>query len=125
MDELAPNNSRSPQTASEPIQLRVYRLLLLAYPIGFRRDYGRQMMQLFRDCHQDVRAAPNAFGNWRLWLRTLLDLARTAPAEHLEHLGKEHLFMRNLRSDAVALIGCIAIIVAAFFLLTYGRRHEV
>ncbi len=33
--------------------------------------------------------------------------------------------MRNLRSDAVALIGCIAIIVAAFFLLTYGRRHEV
>ena len=33
--------------------------------------------------------------------------------------------MRNLRSDALALIGCIAIIVAAFFLLTYGRRHEV
>jgi len=98
---------------------------LLAYPISFRREYGPQMIQLFRDCHREVRTAPDAFGNWRLWLRTLLDLARTAPAEHLEHLGKEHLFMRNLRSDAVALIGCIAIIVAAFFLLTYGRKHEV
>ena len=33
--------------------------------------------------------------------------------------------MRKLRSDALALLGCLAIIVAAFFLLTYGRRHEV
>ena len=125
MNELAANNSRSPRAESRPIHLRVYRLLLLAYPISFRREYGPQMIQLFRDCHQDVRAAPNAFGNWRLWLRTLLDLARTAPVEHLEQLRKEHPFMRNLRSDAMALIGCIAIIVAAFFLLTYGRKHEV
>jgi len=125
MDELAANNSRSPRTASGPIQLRIYRFLLLAYPISFRRDYGRQMMQLFRDCHRDAGAGPHAFGSSRLWLRTLLDLARTAPAEHLEHLRKENAFMRNLRSDALALIGCIATIVAAFFLLTYGRRHEV
>jgi len=33
--------------------------------------------------------------------------------------------MRNLRNDALALIGSVAIIAAAFFLLTYGRRHEV
>ena len=125
MDELAANNSRSPQTENGPIHLRVYRFLLLAYPIRFRRDYGEQMVQLFRDCQRDLRAESQAFGNWRLWFRTLLDLAQTAPAEHLEHLRKEHPFMRHLRSDATALIGCIAIIVAAFFLLTYGRRHEV
>lgn len=125
MDELATNNSRSPRTASEPIQLRVYHFLLLTYPIAFRRDYGQQMMQLFRDCHRDAGAEPQAFGSSRLWFRTLLDLARTAPAEHLERLRKEDAFMKNLRSDALALIGSIAIIVAAFFLLTYGRRHEV
>ncbi|HMH42470.1 MAG TPA: hypothetical protein VK557_03225 [Pyrinomonadaceae bacterium] len=125
MDELATNNSRSPGTESEPIQLRIYRFLLLAYPIGFRRDYGRQMMQLFRDCHRDAGAGPHVFGSSRLWFRTLLDLARTAPAEHLEHLRKENAFVRNLRSDALALIGSIAIIAMAFFLLTYGRRHEV
>jgi hypothetical protein len=125
MDELATNNSRSPRTASEPIQLRVYHFLLLAYPIGFRRDYGRQMMQLFRDCQRDAGAGPHVLGSLRLWFRTLLDLAHTAPAEHLEHLRKENAFMKNLRRDALALIGSIAIIVAAFFLLTYGRRHEV
>src|SRR2546429_8559516 len=107
MDELAANNSRSPRAESGPIQLRVYRLLLFAYPISFRREYGPQMVQLFRDCHRDARAAPDAFGNWRLWLRTLLDLARTAPVEHLAQLRKEHVVMRNFRSDAMALIGCI------------------
>jgi hypothetical protein len=98
---------------------------LLAYPISFRGEYGPEMVQLFRDGLREVRTAPDAFGNWRLWFRTLLDLARTAPVEHLEHLRKEHSFMRNLRSDAMALIGCLAIIFAAFFLLTYGRKHEV
>jgi hypothetical protein len=125
MDKHAPNISRSPQPESGTIQLRVYRLLLLAYPINFRREYGPQMAQLFRDCHRAERTTREFFGKVRLWCRTLLDLARTAPAEHLENLSKEHAIMRNLRSDAAALIGCLAIIVTAFFLLTYVRRHEV
>jgi hypothetical protein len=120
MNELARNNSRSPR-----IHLRIYRFLLLAYPVGFRREYGAAMVQLFRDCHRAVGRESRSFGNSRLWFRTLVDLARTAPAEHLEHLRKENTFMRNLRSDALALLGFIAIIVAAFFLLTYGRKHEV
>lgn len=32
--------------------------------------------------------------------------------------------MRNVGRDAVALIGCIGIILTAFFLLSYGRKHE-
>ena len=32
--------------------------------------------------------------------------------------------MKNTGRDAVALLGCIGIIVAAFFLLSYGRKHE-
>lgn len=31
----------------------------------------------------------------------------------------------NRRSDAIALLGCAAIIIIAFLLLTYGRRNEV
>ena len=33
--------------------------------------------------------------------------------------------MNNLRRDALALLGCIAIIAVAFLLLSYGRKHEV
>ena len=33
--------------------------------------------------------------------------------------------MNNLRKDALASLGCIGIIVVAFLLLTYGRKHEV
>ena len=32
--------------------------------------------------------------------------------------------MRNTGRDAVAVLGCIGIILAAFFLLSYGRKHE-
>lgn len=33
--------------------------------------------------------------------------------------------MKNLRRDALALIGTLAIVVIAFLLLSYGRKHEV
>ena len=33
--------------------------------------------------------------------------------------------MKNLRRDAMALLGCIGIIVIALLLLNYGRRNEV
>ena len=33
--------------------------------------------------------------------------------------------MSNLRRDLVAVSGCVAIIVVAAFLLSYGRKHEV
>ena len=33
--------------------------------------------------------------------------------------------MNNLRKDALALLGCVGIIVLAFLLLGYGRKHEV
>jgi len=103
---------------------RVYRLLLLAYPSDFRREYGPYMVQLFRDCcRDDVRDSSR--GLWRLWLLTLLDLVQTAPKEHLDNLRKENSVMKNLRHDALALFGCIGIIVIAFALLTYGRKHEV
>lgn len=103
---------------------RVYRLLLLAYPSEFRREYGPCMAQLFRDCCRDD-TRDNRSGLWRLWLRTLLDLVQTAPKEHLESLRKENSVMKHLRNDALALFGCIGIIVIALALLTYGRKHEV
>lgn len=102
--------------------LSIYSILLLAYPREFRRAYGSQMVLLFLDCQRDARTAP---ARTRIWLRTLVDLVRTAPREHLEKIRKENKFMRNLRNDLFAIGGCVLIILAALLLLSYGRSHQV
>jgi hypothetical protein len=80
------------------------------------------MVLLLLDCHRDARTAP---ARTRIWLRTLFDLVRTAPLEHLEEIRKENNFMRNLRTDLFAIGGCVLIILAALLLLNYGRAHQV
>lgn len=107
------------------ISPRVYTLLLLAYPATFRREYGAQMSQVFRDSCRDQKRKAGKIGLLELWLQTLLDLLQTAPQQHLDNLGKEDTFMNNLRRNAIAVIGCLAIILTAFFLLQYGRSHNV
>jgi hypothetical protein len=102
--------------------LSIYSILLLAYPREFRREYGSQMVLLLLDCQRDARTAP---ARTRIWLRTLVDLVRTAPREHLEKIKKENNFMRNLRTDLIAIGGCVVIILAALLLLNYGRAHQV
>jgi hypothetical protein len=101
--------------------LSVYSVLMLAYPREFRREYGSQMAQLLLDCQRDAR---NRVALIRLWIRTLADLLQTVPVEHLQNRRKEN-FMSKLRTDLVAIGGCVLLIVAAFLLLTYGRSHQV
>lgn len=62
---------------------RLYRLLLVGYPASFRRRYGPEMAQVFRDC---VRDACQNGGLLGLWARTLGDLLSAVPAEHLSAL---------------------------------------
>jgi hypothetical protein len=110
------------QLSHLPASQRFYALMLKAYPAEFRREYGQHMAQLFRD---GGRAAENRpFALVHFWLVTLLDLVKTAPKEHLDNLRREESVMNNLRRDALALFGCIAIIVGAFLLMGYIRAHQ-
>ena len=102
--------------------LTIYSILLLAYPREFRREYGSQMVRLLLDCQRDARTTA---ARRRLWRRTLFDLIRTAPREHLNHLREENNFMRKLHTDLVAISGCILLIVGALLLLNYGISHQV
>jgi hypothetical protein len=61
----------------------LYRLSLVGYPASFRRRYGPEMEQVFRDC---VRDACQRGSLLRLWIRTLGDLLTSVPAEHLSAL---------------------------------------
>jgi Clp amino terminal domain, pathogenicity island component len=67
---------------------RVYRLLLLAYPRRFRREYGADMAQVFADSGRDALRCRGVPGLLRLWVDTLFDLLTTVPREHLSGLVK-------------------------------------
>jgi hypothetical protein len=113
------------QLSRLPASQRIYALMLKAYPAEFRREYGPHMAQVFRDCGRDAKSRKRPVVLMHLWLITLLDLVKTAPKEHVDSLRKGKSVMNNLRRDALALFGCIAIIVVALVLLNYGRAHQV
>lgn len=104
------------------ILLSVYSILLLAYPQEFRQQYGSQMVLLLLDCQRNASNRPALM---RLWLRTLVDLVRTAAGEHLQNMRKENRFMNKLRTNLIAIGGCLVIIIGAALLLNYGRSHQV
>lgn len=121
---MAARESQQPAPRNSDLATRVYSLLLRGYPSPFRTDYGKDMAQLFRDCYLREKRQGGLSRLIFFWFRTLLDFMRTVPREHLDNLRKENTNMRNFGRDAVALLGCIGIILAAFFLLSYGRKHE-
>jgi putative ABC transport system permease protein len=62
---------------------RLYGVVLRAFPRPFRDEAGLGMAEAFRDQRRVARARSGALGLLRLWTRTLVDVARNAPAERL------------------------------------------
>lgn len=60
---------------------RAYRLLLRAYPAGFRNAYGREMALVFRDQYQE-----EGVSRVRFWAGIIWDVVRSAPALRSEVL---------------------------------------
>jgi len=67
--------------------VKIYRALLFVYPAEFRHEYAVEMEQVFED-----RLAHEP--RLRVWLDVLMDLALTAPKEHL------HILVADLRYAA-------------------------
>jgi hypothetical protein len=59
-----------------------YSTLLLLYPKPFRTRFGREMIQLFRDCHPQAKRAG-------FWIETLKDLAVSVPREWTREVQRE------------------------------------
>lgn len=96
------------------ISLRVYRALLVAYPTKFRREFGSEMVQVFRDsCLRTVRAG-GTNGMLKLWAVTLLDVAQSAMSEHAQ---KEVEVKKELRPEDIRVAGW-ALILAGFTFIT-------
>ena len=94
--------------------------MLFAYPEDFRREFGNQMLQVFRDSYRNEAGAGSLPS---FWLRIVLDLASTAVKERV--YSSQRRGVMNRRSDAMAILGCVGIIVIAFLLHRYGIRNNI
>jgi hypothetical protein len=103
-----------------PPSVRVYTALLKAYPKQFRREYGAQMQQLFRDLYRERRGGRN--GLVLLWISTLSDLVATAVAQRItSQMDRREEAMQN---RSLAVIGFVLLLAPLYFvsasLLKYG-----
>jgi hypothetical protein len=97
---------------------RAYRALLRLYPKPFRTRFGDELVQLTGDLLRDAREGRGRGGVAETWLRLLLDIALTAPAEHLDQRRLAHSLTRP-PSIAVRVMGLAGVaggfaLVAAF-----------
>ena len=65
---------------------RLFRALMRLLPAEFRGDYEREMAATFR---AERHSADGAVSLTRVWLATIADVFRTAPAEHLDILQRD------------------------------------
>lgn len=91
---------------------QIYCLLLRAYPHAFRAEYGREMMQLFRD--QRRLGAAGIIG---FWMHLMWDVARSAPVLRVEAWrAKESKATRTLRF-IMKLVATLTVLLGVFGIL--------
>jgi peptide/nickel transport system permease protein len=71
------------------LHVGIYRRLLVLYPRPFRRVYGRDMVQVFRDRLRDEVGTGRHRHVALFWLWAVGDLLRTAPRERVRSLIEE------------------------------------
>jgi hypothetical protein len=100
------------------VAVAAYGRLLVMYPPSFRREYGHQMLQVFRDCSREASRSGGALGLWRYWLAATGDLIVNALAERRqEEIHMTRARWISLGSLAAIVGGGIAVVFTALQLL--------
>jgi hypothetical protein len=108
------------RTMPRTVRLSVwlYCRLLIAYPQAFRREYGAQMVQVFRDCCREATATNGHVGLMRYWLIAFGDLIVSALAERRQkELHMTHTVWIRLGSLAAIIGGGMAAVFAGIDLI--------
>jgi hypothetical protein len=104
------------------LSVKVYQVLLVAYPIKFQQEYGPHMSQVFRDCCLRVFEQERAIGLLKLWAITLLDFVQSVISEH----AQKEILMRKEDREEITHLGGWALMLGGitFFLFFLGIYLE-
>ncbi len=78
--------SKTPRSVD--LSARIYRTLVWAYPASFRREYGWEMVQVFRDMAEGALSRRGLLGLAGLWFRVVPDLVKTAVQQHCNEIHR-------------------------------------
>lgn len=93
--------------------VKIYGRLLCLYPKSYRRDFGEQMAQFFRDQCRDAWQTDRQAGLLKLWLRTLPDLGKTSFIEQFNQIER-HYMLNSKHSPTLLLIASIVLGLMSF-----------
>ena len=88
---------------------RVYGLMLYLYPKPYRKKYGDEMAQVFRDLHNDTLMSTSHIPVLSLWLFTLQDIVISVVKEHVSYRPSRDRIL-------IAFTGFLMILPALLFL---------
>jgi hypothetical protein len=98
-------------------------MLLKTYPREFRREYGSQMEQTFRDLCREQRRRGERIGLLHLWANSILDLISSVIVERsgVGRVGEKEMVLRDYK---LAGLGIALLLAPLYFvsasLLKYG-----
>jgi hypothetical protein len=106
------------------ISHHLYLLLLVMCQSEFRRRYGREMGQVFRDHCREARRQGGLVGLAFWWVRALSDLAGTAVATHVYAFVQGEVEMKRiLRLTAQGVFGCAGILLFFYTMIKRPMPH--
>jgi hypothetical protein len=102
---------------SVSVSVRLYSVLLSIYPQSFRREYGIELIILFRDMSREGIRQRGFFGILAVWLIVIPELWMTAREQHLL-AGSYYLFRRLVNRVFIGFISFTAFISGFIYWLS-------
>ena len=97
------------------ILVRVYRVLLWAYPAAFRKEYGEEMEDVFRDLAQDAWAGRGTLGVFSLAVRMVPDVLLSCTRQHVFETRRRFAMARVLLNPAYSVLVLALILLFSAF----------